>query len=216
MTSRALGHHAPAAATRARSEIEHVCRAAYRVLVVLHHHQGIALGLQLLQRGQQHAVVARVQADSGLVEDVAHAAQVRAQLRREADALRLTTGERGRGASERQIAEPDFVEKGQARFQFRDQVARDLGFAPAGLELAEELAQLRDGKLDQVGDRALAVAHRKRLGVEALAGAGEAGLIAFLLLVEEVVEALVLLLSAHIPVFVVVRFAVAGNCHARA
>ena len=108
---RALGHHAPAAAARARSEVEHVRRAAYGVLVVLHHHQGVALGLQLLQRVEQHAVVARVQADGGLVQDVAHAAQVGAELRREADALRLAAGERGRGAGQREIAEPDFVEE---------------------------------------------------------------------------------------------------------
>ncbi len=51
-------------------------RAADRVLVVLDHHQRVALGLELLQRVEQDPVVARVQADGRLVEDVAHAAQV--------------------------------------------------------------------------------------------------------------------------------------------
>ena len=72
------------------------------------------------------AVVARVQADGRLVEDVAHAAQVGAELRREPDALRLAAGERGRGAVEREIAEADLAQEGEARFQLRDEVARDL------------------------------------------------------------------------------------------
>ncbi len=213
---RALRHHAPAAAARARAEVEHVRRAAYGVLVVLDHHQRIALGLQFLQRVEQHAVVARVQADGRLVEDVAHAAQVRAELRREADALRLAAGERGRGALEGEIAEADFVKETQARFQFGDEVARDLGFAPAGFEFAEECAQLRHRQRDQLGDRAPAVAHRERFRVEPAARAGGAGHIALLLFVEEAVQALVLLLAARIPVFAVVRFLVAGEFHAGA
>jgi hypothetical protein len=57
------------------------------------------------QRVQQHAVVARVQADGGLVQHVAHALQVAAQLRGQADALRLAAAERGRGAVQRQVAQ---------------------------------------------------------------------------------------------------------------
>ena len=56
---------------------------------------------QLGQRVEQHLVVARVQADGGLVEHVAHALQVGAELRGQADALRLAAGQRRRGAVQR-------------------------------------------------------------------------------------------------------------------
>ena len=48
-----------AAAARAGAQVDHVRRAAYRLLVVLHHDQRVALRFQLLQRGEQDAVVAR-------------------------------------------------------------------------------------------------------------------------------------------------------------
>jgi hypothetical protein len=74
-------------------------------------------------------VVARVQADGRLVEDVADAAQVGAELRGEPDALRLAAGQRGRGAVERQVAQADLRQESQARAEFGDQVACDLGLA---------------------------------------------------------------------------------------
>ena len=55
-----------------------------------------------------------MQADGGLVEDAAHAAQVRAELRRQADALRLAARQRGRGAVQRQVAEADVLQEGEA------------------------------------------------------------------------------------------------------
>jgi len=61
-----------------------VSRASDGVFVVLDHDQRVAFLLELLQRVEQDAVVARVQADGRLVEDVAHAAQVGAELGGEA------------------------------------------------------------------------------------------------------------------------------------
>ena len=61
----------------------------------------LPFALELRERVEQDAVVARMQADGRLVEDVADAAQVRAELRREPDALRFAAGERRRGAVER-------------------------------------------------------------------------------------------------------------------
>ena len=49
---------------------------------------------QAFQGGEQLVVVALVQADGRLVEDIEHAHQARADLRRETDALRLAAGER--------------------------------------------------------------------------------------------------------------------------
>ena len=71
----------------------------------------LPLSLERLQRVQQDAVVARVQADGRLVEHVAHALQVAAQLRRQADALRLAAAERRRGAVQRQVAQADLFQE---------------------------------------------------------------------------------------------------------
>ncbi len=124
----ALRHHLAAELAGARAEVDHVLRAADRVLVVLDHHQRVALRAELLQHVEQDLVVAVVQADGRLVEDVAHAAQVGAELRREADALRLAARERRRRAVERQVAEPDLAEEAEPRLQLGDDVSRDFRF----------------------------------------------------------------------------------------
>ena len=54
----------------------------------------------------QLRVVALVQADRGLVEDVEHADQARADLGREPDPLRLAAGERARRARQRRGSRP--------------------------------------------------------------------------------------------------------------
>ena len=53
------------------------------------------------QRLQQDAVVPRMQADGRFVQHITHALQVRAQLRRQPDALRLAAAQRRRGAVQR-------------------------------------------------------------------------------------------------------------------
>ena len=78
-----------AALAGAGADVDDVVGAADRVLVVLDDDQRVALVAERLQRTEQDLVVARVQADRRLVEHVAHALQVAAELRREADALRF-------------------------------------------------------------------------------------------------------------------------------
>ena len=79
-------------------------------------------------------VVALVQADAGLVEDVEHADQRRADLRGQADALRLAAGQRGRGALQGQVAEADVVEEAQALADLLDDAAADEPLGLAQLE----------------------------------------------------------------------------------
>ena len=97
---------------------------------MLDHHQGIALGGELAQRPQQHLVIARVQTDGGFVEHIAHALQIAAQLRRQTDALRLAAAERGRTAIEGEVAQPHLQHKLQARGDFGQQVAGNVGSTP--------------------------------------------------------------------------------------
>src|SRR3546814_13993949 len=84
------------------------------------------------------SVVALVQADRGFVEHVHHAHKAGADLRGQADALRLAAGQGVRLAFERQVVEADVDQEGQALADFLDDPGRDLA-APAGqLHLAEE------------------------------------------------------------------------------
>ena len=61
---------------------------------------------QPLKGFDQPQVVTLVQADAGLVQDIKHPDQSRADLRRQADALRLTTRQRPGGAGQRQVVQP--------------------------------------------------------------------------------------------------------------
>ncbi len=65
------------------------------------------------QRGEEALVVALVQADAGLVQDVEHADQPRSDLGGEPDALGLAARERGGAAPERQVVEADVAEEAQ-------------------------------------------------------------------------------------------------------
>ena len=70
-----------------------------RVLVVLDHDQGVAEVLEPAQGLDQPLVVALVQADGRLVEDVEDADQAGADLGGQPDPLRLAAGERPEGRS---------------------------------------------------------------------------------------------------------------------
>ncbi len=65
-------------------------------------------------RVDEPLVVALVQTDRRLVEHVEHADETAADLRRQADALRLAARQRGRRAVEREVVEPDVEEEPQA------------------------------------------------------------------------------------------------------
>ena len=70
---RALGDHLAAVLAGARADVDDVVGRAHRLLVVLDHDHGVAEVAQAHQRVDQAVVVALVQADAGLVEDVEHA-----------------------------------------------------------------------------------------------------------------------------------------------
>ncbi len=107
----ALGDDIAAVLARARTHVHKVISRAHRALVVLDHEHGVPEVAQALERGDQLLVIALVQTDRRLVEDVEHAHERRADLGRQADALGLPSGQRGRGALHRQVADPDVVEE---------------------------------------------------------------------------------------------------------
>ena len=87
---------------------------ADRVLVVLDHQHGVAQVAHALERLDQAGVVALVQADARLVQDVEHAHQLAADLRGQADALRFAAGEGDGRAVERQVVQPDVDHEARA------------------------------------------------------------------------------------------------------
>src|SRR6202011_4573458 len=64
--------------------------------------------------GDEALVVALVEADGGFVEDVEDAAEARADLGGEANALAFTAGQGGGGAVEREVAQAYGVEEFEA------------------------------------------------------------------------------------------------------
>jgi hypothetical protein len=119
----------------ARSDIEHMIGGADRVLVVLDDDHGVAEVAKSFQGFQKPRIVALVQPDRRLVEDVEHASQPGADLRREPDALALAAGQRAGGARQRQIFQSDIDQEFEPLADFLEHPDRDfvlLGGQPLG------------------------------------------------------------------------------------
>src|SRR5207245_3834945 len=113
--------------------------------------------------------VARVQADRGLVEHVEDAAQLRADLRRQPNALAFAARERGGGAVEAQITQANAAQILQALADLVDDATGENLFARAEPDLADrfELARHRTG--GEVGNGEPRHGDGQALGTQALA-----------------------------------------------
>ena len=85
-----------AALARARPDVDDPIARLDGLLVVLDDNEGVAEVAQRLERLDEPTVVSLVQADRRLVEHVQHAREPGADLRGEANALRLAARERAR------------------------------------------------------------------------------------------------------------------------
>ena len=83
--------------TGTRSDVHDMIGGKHGVVVVLHDDERIAQVAQALHGRDEHVVVALVQSDGRLVEDIQHPDQRRADLRCKTDALALAAGERPGG-----------------------------------------------------------------------------------------------------------------------
>ena len=75
-----MRHHLPAMHAGRRADIDNIVGCEDGVLVVLDDDDGIADIPQMLQRLQKACIVALMQADRRLVEDIENAGQARANL----------------------------------------------------------------------------------------------------------------------------------------
>ncbi len=120
-----------------------------RFLVVFDDDDGVADVAQVRQRAEQALVVALVQADRRLVEDVHDADQAGADLAGQPNALRFAAGQRLGAAIERQVVEADVRQEAHALADFLDDLVGDRRAPAVEFHGCEELARVADG---QAGD----------------------------------------------------------------
>ena len=123
--SRALRDDVPAVLAGARAHVDEVVGGAHRPLVVLDDDHRVADVAQALERRDQLVVVALVQPDRRLVEDVEHADQRGADLRRQPDPLGLAARQRRGRAIHRQVPDADVVEEPQTLLDLAQHQPRD-------------------------------------------------------------------------------------------
>ena len=179
----ALGDDVATVDAGGRSHVDQVVGGADGVLVVLDDEDGVAEGLEAAQRGEQALVVALVQADAGLVEDVEDAGEAGADLAGEADALALAAGQGGAAAGEGEVVEADVDQELQAVGDLAQDAAGDLQAlrGEGARDGGEEVEGAADGQLARLGDGAAGDADGEGLGLEAgpvADGAGLLGLVA--------------------------------------
>ena len=115
---------------------------------------GVALVAQLLERVDESLIVALMQSDAGLVEDVEHVDELRANLCSQTDALALTARECCRLAVEREIVKAHVEKKRHAGAQLLDDLVGNalLAFFEMILDLIEPVAQQVDVEIADLTD----------------------------------------------------------------
>ena len=181
-------HHPAAVLPRARADVDHPVRRPHRVLVVLDDDQRVPQVAQPGERVDQPAIVALVQPDRGLVEDVEHPDQAGPDLRREPDALGLAPGEGAGRAGEREVVEPDVEQEAEPRLDLLEDRPGDHLLAGPEDEPLQELRAVGHRERADLGDRGVAPRlvpqrHGEDLGLEPRAGADRAGHLAHVALV---------------------------------
>jgi len=134
----------------ARPHVDDVVGVADGVLVVLDDDHRIAQVAQVPERAEQAFVVALVQADGRFVEHIHHAGEAGADLRGQADALRLAAGEGIGGAVEREVIEADVVQEGQPRSDFLDDLSATWARCPSSLSVWKNSSAWRIGRRDRL------------------------------------------------------------------
>ena len=105
---------------RARADVDDPVGRGDGVLVVLDDDEGVAEVAQPRQRLDQPVVVALVQPDRRLVQDVEHADQARADLGGQPDALGLAAGQRAGRPVEREVVQADVEQEAQPGLDLLD------------------------------------------------------------------------------------------------
>ncbi len=140
-----MSHDLPAVQPGTGPNVDQVIRRADRVLVVLDNQNGVADVGQMPKCGDQPVVIALMQPDGRLIENIAAADQSGADLRSQPDTLTFPAGQRPGRAVEVQVSQPHAEHESQAGTDLFQNRRRDLGLLWAELELFEERRRLLDG-----------------------------------------------------------------------
>src|SRR5436309_2404479 len=122
------GNEFTAAHTRAGAQIQDIIGVPDCVRIVFHDEDRISQVAQALECGQETIIVALMQTDARLVENVQHAYERSPDLRRQPDTLRLTAAERAALAVQGQIAKADVLEKAEPGSNLFDDLKRNFLF----------------------------------------------------------------------------------------
>ena len=171
---RALRHDVAAVLARPGPHVDQPVGRAHHLLVVLDDEHGVPEVAQTVERGDQLLVVALVEADGRLVEDVEHADELRADLRREPEPLRLAARERRGSAVELEVADAHVLEERQPLADLLDDPLADQPLGLGQLEPVQELDRARDREARQLVDVLVADGDREHLGLQARPLAGRA------------------------------------------
>ena len=155
-------HDLAAVFARTGTDVDDPVTRADRLLVVLDDDHGVAEITKSGERVDQAAVVALMEPDRGFVEDVQGADESGADLRREADSLCFTAGERARRARQREVVEADVEQEAEPGIDLFGDAFGDHAIALAEFEGGEELRRLADRHLAHLGD--VLVVDRDRQG----------------------------------------------------
>ena len=160
---------------RAGTEVENIVGVADSVFIVLDDKDGIAEVAELQQGLDEAVVVALMQANGGLVENIEHAAELGADLGCEPDALSLSAGERGGVAVESEVIQTHRAEEFEPLDDFAANALGHQGFACGEAEIDGGGKRAVEGQRGEVGNGKSADFHGERLRAEALAAANRAG-----------------------------------------
>ena len=164
----------------ARADVDDPVGDPDGVLVVLDDDQRVAEVLEPDQRLDQPVVVALVQADGRLVEDVEDADQAGTDLGGQPDPLRLAAGQRAGRPVQREVVEADVEQEVQPLLDLLEHALADLPLPGGQVEVAQVVGGLVDRQRADLGDVLAAVLQRPTEGdrhghrLEPAAAAGRA------------------------------------------
>ena len=174
---RAFGDDVAAVDAGPGTHVDDVVGGLDRLLVMLHDQHRIAEVAQALEGLEQARIVALVQADRRLVEDVQHPGQSRADLRGEADALALAARQRAGCARQGEVLQADIDQEAQPALQLAQDAPGDLALL-GGQRLLEPEAPMPGGAdrhLRHLSDMQRIDLDGQGFRLEAIAVAGRAG-----------------------------------------
>ena len=150
-----MGDDLSAERTGTGTDVDDVVGRRNRVVIMLDDEHRVAEVAQTFQRGDEAFVVALVQADARLVQNVEHAGQAAADLRGEADALGFAAGEGSALAFEGEVSQADFFEESEAAGDFFDDLGCNGFVLFAELQAPHDFGRACDGEIAQCIDTKL-------------------------------------------------------------